>query len=270
VGAVDPVGYRLDYIVRRGDLPSLGSPLVLLHAFPLDRRMWAGVAQHLAGFDVVLVDLPGLGGSSLLPVGEPSLDISSDGVARVLDELGVARAVLAGVSMGGYVALAFARRHRARLAGLAILDSRPDADGEDARTNRLRLAEQVLGVAGTAVLAPMLGGLLGPTSHARRPDLLEQVRTWLTEAPASGVAWSQRAMAGRRDNRPLLAGLALPAAIVVGEEDTLSPVPVAAGMADQLPDAVLNVIPEAGHLSPLERPDAVAAALTDLMVRIRD
>jgi len=254
----------------RGGPAGHGVPVVLLHAFPLDRTMWAPVAGRLAAASVpsVAVDLPGLG-ESPLPDAPPDLAVSADAVARVLDALDVPRAVVAGVSMGGYVALAFARRHRERLAGLALVDSKAEADGDEARANRERIATAVLGEAGTRALAPMLDGLLGATSHATRPDLVARVRALLAAAPPAGVAWSQRAMAARPDAGAELARIAVPAAVVVGEEDGLTPPAAARAAASALPDAVLTVVPGAGHLSPLEAPDDVAAALLALLLRVR-
>lgn len=245
-------------------------PLVLLHAFPLDAGMWAPVAAALGpAVPVVLTpDLPGLG-SAPLPDGEPDLAVSADLVAAALDEAGHDRAVLAGVSMGGYVAMAFARRHRERLAALALLDTKATADDEAARAGRHQVAEAVLGPQGTEVLLPMLAGLLGSTTHERRPEVVEDVRARLLAARPEGVAWSQRAMAARPDSLALLRGLDVPAAVAVGEEDSLSPPAAARQMAEALPDAVLTVVPGAGHLAALETPGAVADVLTALMLRVR-
>lgn len=245
-----------------------GIPLVLLHAFPLDRSMWRDVAALLRPVAPVLaVDLPGLGASPV-PAGTPDLDVSADAVAAVLDRLGYASAILAGVSMGGYVAMAFARRHRDRLAGLALLDTRADADGDQARANRLRMAKAVLGEAGTRVLIPMLDTLLGSTTHRDRPELVAAVQDRLLAAPPAGVAWSQQAMAARPDSLSTLAGLAVPAAVLVGEEDGMAGPSAARAMADVLPDVVLTVVPRAGHLTPLEAPAEVAHALTGLVLRV--
>ncbi len=245
-------------------------PLVLLHAFPLDATMWTPVVAALGpGVPVVLTpDLPGLG-SAPLPDGPPDLAVAADLVAAALDEAGHQQAVLAGVSMGGYVAMAFARRHRQRLAGLALIDTKAGADDEAARSNRYRVAEAVLAAGDTGALAPMLDALLGATTRDERPDLVDDVRARIAAARPEGVAWSQRAMAGRPDSLDLLRTLDVPAAVVVGQEDTLSPPDLAREMADALPDAVLTVLPGAGHLAAMEAPDDVAAALTALMVRVR-
>lgn len=246
-----------------------GVPVVLLHAFPLERSMWAPVAERLAAatVPVITVDLPGLGASPL-PPGVPDLAVSAAGVLGVLDRLGVGRAVVGGVSMGGYVALALARRSPERVAGLALVDTKAEADGDEARANRERIAAAVEGEAGTRALSPMIDGLLGATSHAERPAVVDRVRAGLQAARVEGVAWSQRAMAARPDSRALLPTLDVPVAVVVGAEDGLTPPSAAHDLAESLPDAVLTVLPRAGHLSPLEDPDGVAAALLGLVLRL--
>ncbi len=266
---------ELSFERRGADLS--GAPLVLLHAFPLDRSLWAGVADRLDGvLALLLVDLPGLGASPLPAAGHQagagagaSLDVSADAVAALLDRLGHRQAVLAGVSMGGYVALAFARRYRQRVAGLALIDTKAAADPPEARENRERIARAVLGEAGPRALAPMLDGLLGASTRARRPELVDWVRERLAAAPVAGVAWSQRAMAARPDATDLLRDLRVPVAVVVGEEDVLTPPAQARAMAATAADALLTVLPAVGHLSPLEAPDAVAAAVLALMLRVR-
>jgi pimeloyl-ACP methyl ester carboxylesterase len=246
-------------------------PLVLLHAFPANRSLWQDVADRLASLvPVVLVDLPGFGGSPLPPPqSPPDLDVTVEAVAAVLDRLGSPRAVLAGVSMGGYVALGFARRYPERLAGLALLDTKATADGDEARANRERMAVTVTGETGLRALEPLRDSLSGPTSRATRPQVVRALSGYLAAAQPDAVAWSQRAMAARPDSVALLPGLHVPAVVVVGDEDGVTPLSEARTMAQALPDAVLTVLPGVGHLSPLEAPDAVAAALTALMVRIR-
>jgi pimeloyl-ACP methyl ester carboxylesterase len=255
-------------VTEHGDVTA-GPPLVLLHAFPLDATMWDALLPALTRVArVVTVDLPGFGASPPA-AGPPSMDACADAVAAVLDELGAPRAVLVGCSMGGYVALATACRHPGRLAGLGLVDTKAEADGEQARANRERIAQAVTGEAGGRALLPMLETLLGPDTLAHRLDVVERLRALLLAAPPSAVAWAQRAMAGRRDSTDLLAGLAVPAAVVVGADDAVTGPALAGAMAGALPDAVLTVVPRCGHLSPIEQPDAVAAALVNLIVRLR-
>lgn len=255
---------RLSYELR-GDV-TVGVPLVLLHAFPLDRRMWEKVVPRLRGSGVVLVDLPGAGESPMPE--QPSLVASADGVLAVLDALDLHRVVVAGVSMGGYVALQLARTAPERLAGLALIDTKAEADTEPARAKRLEMAAAVEHGAGSVVLEPMVATLLGETTRASRPDVVADLRERLAAAPPWGVAWSQRAMAARGDSSDVLAALRVPVTVVVGAEDAATPPEAARAIADLAPDATLVVLPGSGHLTPLEAPDAVAAALVDLLARV--
>lgn len=247
-----------------------GLPLVLLHGFPLDHRMWEPVAGRVDGARAVLaVDLPGAGGSTAadpaLP--EPALEASADAVAHALAAASVDRAVVAGLSMGGYVALALLERHPGLVAGLGLVDTRSTADTDDARANRLRIADEVLASGSVDPVRPMAGMLVGETTRASAPDLVEQIAAWIDGQDPGGVAWSQRAMAARPDRTELLRGFAGPVAVVVGEEDQIAPLEAAEHMVAAAPAAQLVVVPRSGHMSAVEQPDEVAAALSDLAAR---
>jgi pimeloyl-ACP methyl ester carboxylesterase len=143
------------------------TPLVLLHAFPLESGMYAGVGHHLSG-GVVTLDLPGFGGTPV-PTGEPSMDVYADAVAFELDRLGHERVILGGTSMGGYAAMAFCRRHRDRVAGLALIDTKAAADVPDAAAGRRAMAERMLDSDSTdALVESVLPKLLGETTHSGR------------------------------------------------------------------------------------------------------
>ncbi|WP_448631602.1 alpha/beta fold hydrolase [Cellulomonas soli] len=244
-----------------------GPALVLLHGFPYDHRMWDAAAAEMPGDGtVVAVDLPGTPGhASGLP--EPSLDASADAVAGALSAAGITRAVVAGLSMGGYVALALAHRHPALVAGLALVDTRSTADGEQARRGRLRMAEEV---ERTGSVDPARGGIaaaLAPATTLGRPELVSAVTTWVEDQPPVGVAWAQRAMAARPDRTAVLREFDGPVSVVVGAEDALTPVAEAEHMVSAARDAHLVVVPAAGHLSAVEQPDEVAEVLAELVVR---
>jgi len=250
-----------------------GIPLVLLHAFPLSARMWAGQLDRLPGPSgeharVIAPDQRGFGAG---PLGDepPSLDTAADDVARLLDGLGIRRAVVGGISMGGYVAMAFARRHPERLCGLFLADTKATADTDQARTNRERIAAAVLARNSVQILAEerIEDGLLAPGTA---PELVADVRRMIAEAPPAAVAWAQRAMAARPDSLEVLAGLDVPAAVVVGELDGITPLSEARMMADALADAELTVIPAVGHLSSLEAPETFNATVRGLLRRVRE
>lgn len=265
--AVLPVRTYADGTARAHDR-SGGLPVVLLHAFPFDARTWDEVAAALPPERPVLaLDLPGHGAAEGLTPAEPSLEAVADSVAASLAEVGVGRAVVAGLSMGGYVALALAERHPGLVAGLGLLDTRSTADSDDARANRLRVAAVVEQEGTVGEVRPMAGAVLGSTSRATRPEVVERVAAWVEEQPPAGVAWSQRAMAARPDRTAVLAGYPGPVLVLVGEEDTITPVADAERMRSVAADAELVVVPRAGHLSAVERPEPVAQALERLTLR---
>lgn len=248
---------------RTGD----GMPLVLLHAFPVDHRMWDDVAAALPGARAVhAVDLPGTpGNAEQLP--PPSIDTSALRVADALAGAGIERAVVAGLSMGGYVALALAELRPALVAGLGLVDTKSVADAPEAAANRLRIADAAESSGTVDVVRSMPGTLLGETTRAARPELADRVGGWIGEQPPAGVAWSQRAMAARPDRTRVLADFAGPVTVVVGDEDGLTPLEQAQHMADAAPGALLVVVPRAGHLSAVEDPGTVADALEELASR---
>jgi pimeloyl-ACP methyl ester carboxylesterase len=238
-----------------------GAPLVLLHAFPLSSAMWADVLPGLAGSArVIAPDQRGFG-KSPLGTEPPSLDLAADDVAALLDRLGIDRAVVGGLSMGGYVTMAFCRRHADRLAGLLLADTKATADDEATAADRRQVAAEVLGPAGTAALAGSVPSLVGETTERERPAVVERVRAMVTAEPPAAVAWAQHAMAARPDSFDTLRALAVPALVVVGEEDRRSPLADARAMADALPAARLVTLPGCGHLSAVEDPPAFAAAV---------
>jgi pimeloyl-ACP methyl ester carboxylesterase len=254
------------------------TPLVLLHGFPLDHRMWLDVTDLLPGEPTVLApDLPGFGTSPTGPdvamaLGAdpdvPSVDVMADGVAAALRARGVERAVVAGLSMGGYVAMALVERHPDLVAGLALVDTKSVADEEPARAKRLEIAETVMAEMRVDAVLGMRTAVLGATNRVARPDLVDRLEGWIRDQGPAAVAWAQRAMAARPDRTAVLAGYTGPAVVVVGEEDELSPVSAAQAMVEALGDAELVVVEKVGHMSSNESPEPVAAALAGLLRRV--
>jgi pimeloyl-ACP methyl ester carboxylesterase len=235
------------------------STLLLLHAFPLDHRMWDATKGLVTGFSEVLTpDLPQLDS-------EPSLEAAADAVADLLRSSGGQRAVVAGLSMGGYVALALLERHPDLVAGLALIDTKSTADAPDARANRLRIADEAEASGTVDPVRPMSGVLLGETTRTLRPEVTAVVDRWIGEQDPAAVAWSQRAMAARPDRTDVLRGFAGPVRVVVGDEDTVTPVAAAEHLVSAAQDARLVVVPRAGHLTAVEDPAAVAEALSELL-----
>ena len=248
-----------------------GLPLVLLHAFPLSSAMWEAQAAGLAGVArVVTPDLRGFGASPL-GADEPSLDHAADDVAALLDRLGLGTVVLGGLSMGGYVAMAFLRRHPGRVAGLLLADTKAGADPAAARENRLRIAGR-LDADGTAdvLVEDVLPALTGPTTAAERPEVVARVRAMVESVPPAAAAWAQRAMAARPDSLDVLRGVDVPALVLRGDEDALAGQADVAAMVDALPQGRLETLPRAGHLTALEVPDEVVRSVRGLLARVGD
>lgn len=247
-------------------------PLVLLHGFPFNSSMWDDVVDLLSQENVptIAIDAPGLG-SSPIPEGEPALETAADGVIATLEDLGIERAVVAGLSMGGYIALAIAQRHPSAVAGLALLDTKASLDTEQARANRLRVADQAEREQTSDAVAGMWEVLLGETTKASEPDVVALHQAWLAAAPPAGITWGQRAMAARPARFEVLERLAVPGLVVRGAEDVLSTAADAAAMVAALEAndgaAHLVEIPAVGHMTATEDPEATAQALADFWRR---
>ena len=249
--------------------------VVLLHAFPFDKSLWDDVVDAVAeaGWDVVVPDLRGFGESFLSEDetdDEPSLRLMARDVLDILDRLGVSATVVAGISLGGYVAMEIARQDPSRLAGLVLVDTKATADSEQAREGRLRVAEQVLESESTEALArAMVPTLLGVTTQSERPELVADVKARVESADPEAVAWAQRALAARPDSRADLAALSVPSLVVWGEEDVMSPRDEQDLMVESLRDVRFVPIPASGHLSVVEAPEAVTAALLAFLHDVR-
>ncbi len=233
---------------------------LLLHAFPFDSSLWDDVAAVLreAGHEVIAPDLPGFGAAPLLAA-DPDVDRMVDAILPALDD---EPAVIVGCSMGGYVALGLARRHPGLVAALALVDTKATADPPAAREGRERVA--TLAESGGDWSAGMISGLLGETSRAGRPDVVRRVETVLARASSATVAWAQRAMAMRPDSLDVVSELDAPVLVVMGEEDTMSPLPEQEFILATAARGRLVTIAESGHLTPIEAPAEVAAALLTL------
>jgi pimeloyl-ACP methyl ester carboxylesterase len=238
-----------------------GPALLLLHAFPLGLFMWDEQAAALApSHRVVRFDARGFGDSA--PGADAlAMDRIADDGALLLDRLGIERAIVGGCSMGGYAALAFARRHPARLAGLYLQDTKAAPDTDEARANRGTLAAKVLAEGATAAVEAFLPKLLGETTKRDDPALGQRLRERILATSPRGIANALHGLGARPDARPGLGAIAVPTLVVVGEEDVLTPPSEAEALAAAIPAARLVRVPGAGHLANLEQPQAVNGAL---------
>lgn len=241
----------------------LPNPLFLLHGFPMDARMWRHTVSYMQADRLVLAPYAG----DLMSAETPSMAMMARGAMLSADALAPAsRWVVAGLSMGGYVALEIACQFPDRVAALVLCDTRASADTPEGKANRDAMARAVAEQGVLAATAAMREKLLAPETG-------EDVREELAEMAASRspdeIASFQMAMRDRKDHTGLLPRISVPTLVVVGEFDTISPIEVAKEMADAIPGAHLAAIPGAGHVPPLENPDAFHRVLADFLDKHR-
>ena len=238
-----------------------GPPMVFLHAFPLNRTMWepqvAGLAHR---HRVITVDLRGHGESDA-PLWRYTLDGFAGDIKGLLDHLGIARATFVGLSMGGYILFALYRMYPALFHALALADTRATADTPDARAARFSMAQVAYRRGASAIAELMLPKLLSPRSLEHHADVRDRVRAIIAGNQVSGIAGDLMAMEERPDSTPLLPRIHVPTLALVGDDDLASPPDEVEDMARRIPGAVFVRIPQAGHLSNMENPDAFNAAL---------
>ena len=247
---------------------SRGTPLVLLHAFPLDRGMWQPQIDALAGqFRILAVDLPGFGQSTVDP--NLTVDSAADGLVELLDKENLpGQVVLGGLSMGGYVAMAFARRHPDRLAGLILADTRSDADDDDGKKNRDRLISLTQEFGPSKVYEVMLPKVVCQDTLKNQPKIVESIRVLAARQSAAGVIAGLKMLRDRPDATPELSRITIPTLIIVGEHDAITPPLLAEQMASHIAGSRVVVIPGAGHLSNMEQPTAFNAAVGTFLTGI--
>jgi 3-oxoadipate enol-lactonase len=250
----------LEAIPRSGDRPR--GTLLLLHAFPLNARMWDGqLALADAGWHVIAPQMRGFDRGSGDPPAATVDDYAGD-VIDLLDGLHIKQTVIGGLSMGGYVAFALLRLAARYIQGLVLADTRATADTPEGVEGRKRMLQLVGEKGPSAVADEMIPKLLGPTTMSSRPAVVDHVRSLALASSSEAIAGALRALMTRPDSTPLLASIHVPTLILVGDEDTVTPPANSEEMHRAVVGSELVRIPAAGHLSNLERPDLFNAALT--------
>jgi pimeloyl-ACP methyl ester carboxylesterase len=273
IGVID--GRRIGY----DDSGGRGTPLVLLHGFPLDRGVWDEQLPALSATRVIRVDLRGCGASE--PSDGPALmEVLAGDVAGLLDALHVERAALAGHSIGGYVALAFFRMYAERVAGLALVASHVSGDasnepGADPAQRALAASREDLADrlerenTMDAAVDSYLPRYLAPHAYRERPDLVERTRTVMQRQNPRGCAQLVRGMKERLDSHDLLADIDVPALVVAGTEDAYLKPATLRATADAIAGATFVALERVGHLPMFEAPEATANALAAFAQRAR-
>ena len=244
--------------------------LVLMHAFPLGAGMWEGQQKALpAGWRLLAPDLRGFGGSSINdPDDHPSMDDYATDVLDVLRELDITSAVVGGCSMGAYAVFALLRHARDLPRAVVLSDTRVGADSPEARANRRSMLALLDREGPSGVARDMMPKLLGRTTLEERPDVEPVVRRLIKQHAAPALRGAIHRMMARPDASDVLRQVTVPALIVVGEEDVLTPPDEARKMAELMVESQLVVVPRTGHLPNLEQPrvfnDAIHAFLSRL------
>jgi pimeloyl-ACP methyl ester carboxylesterase/acyl-CoA thioesterase FadM len=245
------------------DLQGDGRPILFVHGFPLDRTVWRQVMATLTGWKRIAPDLRGMGLSDA--PGKYTMAEYADDLAALLDVLHVDQAVVCGLSMGGYIAFELLRRHKTRVGALVLVNTRAEADTEEGRRRR----DEMIGVVqrdGPAALADALvPQLLTPWSVTAQPQVVEHLKAMIAANPTAGIIGALEAMRDRPDSTALLGSIDVPTLVIAGREDRLIPAATSRALADAIPEAQLTVIPEAGHLAPLEQPVQTSRVIAEFL-----
>ena len=228
--------------------------------------MWhAQAAAFAADHRVIVPDMPGFG-SAQLPDGTPSIDDLANAIVAYCKSGGIERPLVAGCSMGGYIALAIARLHPAFAGGFGLIDTRATADSQDGKRARYEMVERARHE-GAGFLLQSSPPVSAQTA-SQRPEAVAFIKSMMADATAAGIMVAQRAMASRKDSRPVLGTIRVPVAVIHGTDDPVVALAEGQAMASAIKGSTFVPIAGAGHLSPLEAPDEVTAALLALAKRI--
>jgi 3-oxoadipate enol-lactonase len=256
---------RIDDIEMAYTDVGLGRPIVLIHGYPFNRSLWSEQVAALSNrYRFIVPDLRGFGESDASE-GTATMNRMAQDVARLLDHLEISRAVIAGLSMGGYVALAFYKQFPSRVRALILADTRAQADTEEAKQTRAQQAEKALSEGMAGIADAMLPKLLTPETVSKRPEVVKRVRDMMLKTKPEGAAAALFGMAEREDLMELLPRITSQTLIVVGAEDAITPVADSEKMHHGIAGSRLVVLENAGHVSNLERTGQFNEALMDFL-----
>jgi len=259
------VGGRTVRYLAGGD-PAASRTLLLLHAFPIGVSVWEPQIDAFPSWRVLAPALPGFDGSD--PIPDTTIDGYAAHIVRFVEAMGLQRACVGGLSLGGYLLFALLRRAPGLISGLVLADTRSGADGPEARESRQRMLATLAAEGVPAIASDVIPKLLGPSTRRDRAAVVERVRDRIESQPADAVADAVRVMLSRPDATPLLQTIRVPTLIIVGEEDALTPPAEAERLHAAIAGSTLVRLPHAGHLTSLENPAAFNAAVAQLLTRI--
>ncbi len=244
-----------------------GPAIVLIHGYPFNRSLWADQVTALADrYRVLTLDLRGHGETEA-SAGTSTMKLMAQDISALMDELRIDRAVVGGLSMGGYVALAFYQLFPRRVEKLLLADTRAQADTKEAKVTRAEQVEQILAEGMAGIVNAMLPKLLSPETVSKRPDIVKRLREMMMHTNPEGAAAALRGMAEREDQTERLSQVNVPTLIVVGKEDPITPVADSEKMHDGIAGSQLVVIENASHVSNIEQPEQFNRALQEFLSR---
>lgn len=259
---------RIDDIQLAYDDVGSGPAVVLIHGYPFNRSLWNEQAEALSSaYRVVTPDLRGFGESDTSE-GPVTMNRMAQDVAKLMDQLGIEQAVIGGLSMGGYVALAFVKQFPSRVKALVLADTRAQADAEEAKQTRHQHAEKALSEGMAGISDAMLPKLLTPETVSKRPEVVKRVRDMMLKTKPQGAASALLGMAERDDQSEFISTIAAPTMIVVGREDAITPLADSEKMRSKIHPAHLVVLDNAGHVSNVEQPEHFNYALVKFLERV--
>jgi pimeloyl-ACP methyl ester carboxylesterase len=246
-----------------------GTPLLLVHGFPLDNRIWKVQLDSLSSTcRVIAPDLRGFGQSGA--TGPLSLETIADDLHELMTKLKALPCVLGGLSMGGYIAQALAKRYPADLKGLILIDTKSEADTPEQKEGRVKMAELARSQGAKAVADQMFPKMIASAADAesRRPGLVKDLRQIMESCPRETIAHAVLAMKDREDYRAFLPTVKVPVLVIVGDQDVISPPAVGQAMVNSAARGQLALIRGAGHLSPMEQPEQVNQAIREWLAAV--
>lgn len=240
-----------------------GQPVVLLHAFPLSKKMWTPQIEALAneGFRVITPDLRGFGDTESFADINQMEEMAKD-VKDLLDILKIEKAIVGGLSMGGYVVFNFYRLFPHKTAALIFADTSPDPDSPEKQETRKGLIDQIEKSGSQALIDQMLSGLLSRATKETKPEIVEEIEKMFLETKPKGAIAALRGMAARKNHNDLLADISVPVLLIFGKDDTVTAPATGAKLHSEIPHAKLSVLEQAGHYSNLEQSELFNDALT--------
>ena len=246
-----------------------GLPLVLIHGFPLCRKMWRPQAEALAkaGCRVVTPDLRGFG-ESRLGSAKVSMDVYADDIVALLDHLKIDKAVVGGMSMGGYVLLNLLERYPDRVAAPIFIVTKAGSDDEAGKARRTALAELCLAQGSLPVAEAFRNLLFAPETLADNAEMIDEVFSWMNATDPQGAAGGLFAMRDRKDCVPLLGGISQPSLVIGAEQDQAIPVENSRIIVEGLPEAELCILNGGGHMVNMEQPIGFNEAILEFLAEL--